>query len=154
MDWGFGTGMCTLRYMEWLTNGDLLYSTENSTQYSVIIYLEKESKKKNGCVYLYNTPPTCPDHSRPHGVRELRIWGRGYYSVFSGCFSKKSLDLLFEEDESFWKISAFPSFKEGVEGGMLERTGFVVLGMNGPLSFLGPHLQHAEVPRLAVQLEM
>ena len=31
MDWGFGIGICTLRYMECLTNGDLLYNT-NSTQ--------------------------------------------------------------------------------------------------------------------------
>ena len=37
MDWGFGIGICTLRYMEWLATGDLLYSTENSTHYSMII---------------------------------------------------------------------------------------------------------------------
>ena len=43
MDWGFGIGICTPRYMEWLANGDLLHSTENSTQYSVIIYVGKES---------------------------------------------------------------------------------------------------------------
>ena len=37
MDWGSGIGICTLRYMEWLSSGDLLYSTGNSTQYPVII---------------------------------------------------------------------------------------------------------------------
>ena len=37
IDQGFGTGICTLRYIEQLANGDLQYSTENSTQYSVII---------------------------------------------------------------------------------------------------------------------
>ena len=42
----------TLMYMEWLTNGDLLYSTENSTQYYVIICLRKVSERD--CVYMYN----------------------------------------------------------------------------------------------------
>ena len=45
MDWGFGIGICTPWYMEQLANGDLLYSTENSTQYSVIIYVGKESER-------------------------------------------------------------------------------------------------------------
>ena len=53
MDWGFGIGICTLRSMECLANGDLMYSTENSVQYSVIIYLGKESEK-NGYVYMCN----------------------------------------------------------------------------------------------------
>ena len=33
MDWGFKTGICTLRYMKLLANGDMLNSTENSTQF-------------------------------------------------------------------------------------------------------------------------
>ena len=41
MDWGFGIGICTLRYVEWLASGALLYSTGISTQYSVIIYVGK-----------------------------------------------------------------------------------------------------------------
>ena len=36
----------TLRYTERLPNGDLLCSTGNSTQYSVIIYVEKESERE------------------------------------------------------------------------------------------------------------
>ena len=42
--------------MEWTVNGDLLYSTRNSTQYSIITYMGKESekKRKNGHVYMYN----------------------------------------------------------------------------------------------------
>ena len=32
--------------MEWVANGDLLHSPENSTQYSVIIYVGKESEKE------------------------------------------------------------------------------------------------------------
>ena len=34
---GVGDGMCTWRDMEWWANRDLLHSTENSAQYSVII---------------------------------------------------------------------------------------------------------------------
>lgn len=41
MDWRFGTGISTRRHMEWLANGDLLYSTENATQYSVKNYVGK-----------------------------------------------------------------------------------------------------------------
>ena len=52
MDRGVGIGLCTLRYMERLTNGDLLYSTESSTQYSVIIYVGKESEREWMCVYI------------------------------------------------------------------------------------------------------
>ena len=36
----------TLLYVEWMVNGDLLYSTRNSTHYSVITYKGKESEKK------------------------------------------------------------------------------------------------------------
>ena len=50
MVWGFGIGICTLRYMEPLAKGGLLYSTENSTPYSVIIYVGKESEKMAMCV--------------------------------------------------------------------------------------------------------
>ena len=53
MDWGFGTGMCTLKYMEWLAHRDKLYSTGNSTRYSVIIYLGKESEREWTCVYVW-----------------------------------------------------------------------------------------------------
>ena len=49
MDWKFGTGICTLLYMEWMVNRNLLYSTGNCTQYSVITYIEKNLKKN---VYL------------------------------------------------------------------------------------------------------
>ena len=38
-------GLCTLLYMEWMVNGDLQYSTGNSTQHSVIAYMGKESEK-------------------------------------------------------------------------------------------------------------
>ena len=32
----FGTDMYTLLYLKWITNKDLLYSTGNSAQYSII----------------------------------------------------------------------------------------------------------------------
>ena len=35
-DWEFGIEMYKLLYLKWITNKDLLYSTENSAQYSVI----------------------------------------------------------------------------------------------------------------------
>ena len=34
-------------------NKEMLYSTQNSTQYSMIIYMEK-NLKENGCVYMSN----------------------------------------------------------------------------------------------------
>ena len=36
---GVGIGTHTLLDVEWMVNEDLLYSTENSTQYSVITYM-------------------------------------------------------------------------------------------------------------------
>ena len=36
--------MYTELYFEWITNRGLLYSTGNSTQYSVITYMRKESE--------------------------------------------------------------------------------------------------------------
>ena len=51
MDQGFESGMCTLLDMEWMVNGDLLYGTGNSTQYSVLPYMGKESEKEWICVY-------------------------------------------------------------------------------------------------------
>ena len=41
--------ICTLRYMKRRANGDLLYSTESSTQYSVIICVGKESERDQMC---------------------------------------------------------------------------------------------------------
>ena len=54
MNWGFGIGTCTLEAGEMI--GDLLYSTENSFQYSVIIYVEKESEREWMCVYVSLNP--------------------------------------------------------------------------------------------------
>ena len=40
-----------LLYIKQITNNDLEYSTGNSTQYSVMVYMGKGSKKE--CVYVY-----------------------------------------------------------------------------------------------------
>ena len=44
---------CTLLYIRKITNKDLLCSTKNSVQYSVITYMRKESKK-NEYMHMYN----------------------------------------------------------------------------------------------------
>ena len=42
----------TLLYIKQVINKDLLYSTENSAQYSVITYMGKEFRKEWICVYV------------------------------------------------------------------------------------------------------
>ena len=46
MDWGFGIGIGTLRAREWLATGDPLCRTGKSAQYSVMIYMGKESERE------------------------------------------------------------------------------------------------------------
>ena len=48
-----GIDIYTLLYTKWITNKDSLYSTENSTQYSVMTYMGKKSKKGR-YMYMYN----------------------------------------------------------------------------------------------------
>ena len=52
IDWQLRISMCTLGYMEQLANGNMLYSTENSIQGSVMIYVGKESEGEWMCVYV------------------------------------------------------------------------------------------------------
>ena len=74
MYWGFGIGICTWWYMEWLASGDLLYSTGNSSQYSVIIHMGKDSEKE-----------WIPIH-----VNSVRLlYSRNYHSIVNQlCFIK------------------------------------------------------------------
>ena len=37
-----------------MTSKNLLYSTGNSTQDSIMAYMGKDSKKKSGYMYMYN----------------------------------------------------------------------------------------------------
>ena len=46
MKWEIGIDIYTLIHIKWITNKNLLYSTGNSTQYSVMAYMGKESKKR------------------------------------------------------------------------------------------------------------
>ena len=52
MDYGFGIGICTLWCTEQLANVDLVYIRGNSPQYSVIIYMGKESEREWLCVHV------------------------------------------------------------------------------------------------------
>ena len=53
INWEIGIDIYTLLCVKQITNKDLLHSTGNSTQFSVMAYMGKESKK-SGYVYLYN----------------------------------------------------------------------------------------------------
>ena len=46
INWEIGTDVYTLLYVKQITNKDLLYSIGNSTQYSVMTYMGKESEKE------------------------------------------------------------------------------------------------------------
>ena len=51
INWEIVIDIYTLLYIKQITNKDLLYSTGNSTQYSVMTYMGKESKKE--WIYVY-----------------------------------------------------------------------------------------------------
>ena len=53
INWEIGIDIYTLLYIKQITNKDLLYSTRNSTLYSVMAYMGKESKKEWIYVYVY-----------------------------------------------------------------------------------------------------
>ena len=54
MNQEFGINIYTVQYIKQVIKKDLLYSTGNSTQYSVITYMAKESEKeKNIYIYVY-----------------------------------------------------------------------------------------------------
>ena len=45
MNWEIGIDIYTLLYIKQITNKNLLYSTGNSSQYSVMAYMGEKSKK-------------------------------------------------------------------------------------------------------------
>ena len=49
--WEIGINIYILLYIKEMTNKNLLYSTGNSTQYSVMLYMGIESKKE--WIYVY-----------------------------------------------------------------------------------------------------
>ena len=56
IDWEFEIDMYTLLYLKQITNKDLLYSTGNTAQYSVLKWKKNWEKylKKNRYMYMYN----------------------------------------------------------------------------------------------------
>ena len=56
--------------------GDLLYSTENSTQHSMIIYMGKESERGSSCCGPALTNPTSI-HEDVASIPGLAWWGKG-----------------------------------------------------------------------------
>ena len=52
MNWETGIDIYTLLYIRKITNKDLLYSTGNTNQYTVMGYMGKESKKEQIYVYI------------------------------------------------------------------------------------------------------
>ena len=77
MDHRFRIGICTLRYMEWLANGDLLLGTETSTQYSVISTWWK-NLNENGYTYMYNWI--------------LLLYSRSYHNLVNQLYFNKTLE--------------------------------------------------------------
>ena len=51
MNWEIRIDIYILLYIKYITNKNLLNSTGNSTQYSVMAYMGKESKKE--WIYVY-----------------------------------------------------------------------------------------------------
>ena len=45
-DWHIYIYWCTRQYIKYISNKDLLHCTDNSTQYSVMVYVGNESKKE------------------------------------------------------------------------------------------------------------
>ena len=52
IDWDLGIDVYIPLYLEQIINKDLLYSTENSAQYSVVTQMKKELKKEQTHVYV------------------------------------------------------------------------------------------------------
>ena len=60
INWETGIDLYTLLYIKQITNKNLLYSTSNSIQYSVMAYMEKNLKKtKRVDICIYITDSLC-----------------------------------------------------------------------------------------------
>ena len=54
--WEFGINTYTLLYLKWITNKDLLYSTENSAQCNVAAWMGEEFGREWIHVYVWLRP--------------------------------------------------------------------------------------------------
>ena len=66
INWEIGIDIYTLLFIKQITNKDLLYSAGNSTQYSVMAYMEKESNNSNNkrvdiCIYIVDSLSCTPE---------------------------------------------------------------------------------------------
>ena len=52
----FGMDRCTLLYLKWIANKDLLYSTGNSTQYYVADWMGEEFRGEQLHVHVWVSP--------------------------------------------------------------------------------------------------
>ena len=57
--WETGIDIHTLLHIKQITNKNLLYSTGNSSQYSVMTYMEKKNLKKSGYRYSITDSLSC-----------------------------------------------------------------------------------------------
>ena len=71
INWQIVIDIYTLLYIE-LTNKDLLYHIGKSTQYSVMAYMGKESKKKNQIRSDQISRSVVSDSLRPHESQHAR----------------------------------------------------------------------------------
>ena len=55
INWKVGIDIYTLLYIKQIANKNLLYSTGNSTQYSVMAYMGKESKKMSEYIFIIDS---------------------------------------------------------------------------------------------------
>ena len=57
LEWGaIAFSLHTLLYIKEITSKNLLYSTGNTSQYTVMTYIGKENKKECICVYVWGFP--------------------------------------------------------------------------------------------------
>ena len=101
--------------MEWLANRDLLCSTRNSTQYSVIIYVGKEPergkinefKRKLSGHWVVRVLTQWANQSTVHGMAKL---------IYIDKFINKGIQFI-HSFNFYWKLyrQEFPSWRSGNE---------------------------------------
>ena len=71
MHWETGIDINTSLSIIQITHNNLLSSTGNSTQYSVMAYVEKESKKR-GCIICITDSLCCTAETKRHCKSTIR----------------------------------------------------------------------------------